>query len=149
MNFFGVELVKRHGRVLALTDAGRQLATITREQFGALSEFSRHVKAQRASLSIVAANSIAVWQIIPKLTEIRRALPQHELSIEHKQTADIIRGVMEGRYDIGILREIALPQTLGRKALGGAKFALFIPKALAHRMTSTQPWLRLPLEHFK
>ena len=56
--FFGVELVKRHGRGLALTEAGRQLATITREQFGALSEFARDAKSLPSILKIAASTLI-------------------------------------------------------------------------------------------
>jgi DNA-binding transcriptional LysR family regulator len=119
--FFGVELVKRHGRGLALTEAGRQLATITREQFGALSEFARDAKSLPSILKIAASNSIAIWQIIPKLPEIRRRLPNHQLILQHEQTAAIIRGV--------------------------AGFALFVPKALANRFNAANAtaWMRLPL----
>ena len=145
--FFGVELVKRHGRGLALTDAGRQLATITREQFGALSDFSRNAKSLPSILKIAAANSIAIWQIIPKLPEIRRQLPHHQLILQHEQTAAIIRGVAEGIFDIGFVRDTPLPSTLKRKSLGGAGFALFVPKAMASRYNAADAtaWMRLPL----
>ncbi|OAI56409.1 hypothetical protein AYO49_04430, partial [Verrucomicrobiaceae bacterium SCGC AG-212-N21] len=145
--FFGVELVRRQGRGLALTNAGRTLAVITREQFGALDEFAREAKAQPATLSIVAPNSIATWLVMPRLAEIRRKLPHHQFVIQHEQTPAIIRGVLEGSHDIGFLRETALPRSLGRKALGGAGFALFVPKAFASRVNVKQPssWLRLPL----
>lgn len=145
--FFGIELVKRQGRGLALTDAGRRLATIAREQFGALSEFAREAKALPATLSVVSPNSIATWLLMPRLVEIRRQLPHHQLVIQHEQTTAIIRGVLEGSHDIGFLRETALPRTLGRKSLGGAGFALFVPKPLAGRVNAKDAgsWLRLPL----
>ena len=145
--FFGVELVKRRGRGLALTEAGQRLAVIVREQFGALNEFSQDAKALPATLSIVASNSIAVWMLLPKLPEIRRTLPRHQLVLQHEQTTSIIRSVLEGRHDIGFVRETALPRTLGRKALGGGGFALFVPKALMSRLKAgdASSWLRLPL----
>lgn len=48
---------------------------------------------------------------------------------------------------IGFLRETALPTTLGRKPLGTAGFALFVPKPLMKRLNAKDPmaWLRLPL----
>jgi DNA-binding transcriptional LysR family regulator len=145
--FFGVELVKRMGRGLALTAAGSNLARIMREQFGALDDFAREAKAMPSTLSIVAPNSIATWLVMPRLAEIRRRLPHHRFVIQHEQTPAIIRGVLEGSHDIGFLRETAVPKALGRKALGGAGFALFVPKALAGRVNVKQPstWLRLPL----
>lgn len=145
--FFGAELVRRQGRGLALTEAGRRLAVLTREQFGSLSEFAQEAKAMPASLGIVAPNSIATWMLMPRLGQIRRRLPHHRLHLQHEATPAIIRGVLEGRHDIGFLRETSLPRTVGRKAVGGASFALFVPKALASRLDAKEAasWLRLPL----
>ncbi len=145
--FFSIELTKRQGRGKGLTEAGRRLAAIVREQFGSLDEFAREAKSMPASLSIVAPNSIATWLLLPRLTEIRRRLPQHRLILHHEQTPAIVRGVLEGRHDIGLLRETALPRTLKRRALGNAGFALFVPRALAGRLRPNDPagWLRLPL----
>jgi DNA-binding transcriptional LysR family regulator len=145
--FFGVELVRRQGRGLGLTEAGRRLAIITREQFGALADFAQEAKAAPATLSVVTPNSIAIWLLMPRLAQIRRKLPHHHLVIHHEQTPAIIRGVLEGVHDVGLLRETALPTTLGRSALGGAGFALFASKALVSRVNPKDPltWLRLPL----
>ena len=145
--FFGVELVKRRGRGLALTEAGQRLAVIVREQFGALSEFAQDAKALPATLSMVASNSIAIWMLAPRLPDIRHALPRHQFILQHEQTFSIIRSVLEGRHDIGFVRETVLPRTLGRKSLGAAGFALFVPKALMKQVKTgdVASWLRLPL----
>jgi len=145
--FFGVELVKRQGRGLVLTDAGCRLAMITREQFGALADFAREAKDLPATVSVVAPNSITTWFLMPKLAEFRRRLPRHRLILQHAQTADIIRGVQEGAYDLGFLRGTDLPLTVGRKALGPAGFALFFPKILGSLWPKGDPdgWVHLPL----
>jgi len=145
--FFGVELVKRQGKGLALTEAGRRLAGIAREQFGSLADFAREAKGLPATVSIVTANSLATWLLMPRLMEIRRRLPHHRLILQHDQTRPMIQGVLEGKYDIGLVREKTLLRTLGRKSLGRVGFALFIPKKLADRMVKDDPtgWLRLPL----
>ena len=145
--FFGVELVRRQGRGLVLTDAGRRLATLAREQFGALSEFAREARAMPSTLDMIAPNSIAAWLLMPRLTAIRRRMPNHQLLIQHEQTAAIIRGVLEGSHDIGFVREPNLPRTLGRRSLGGSGFALFVPKSLVGQLRSHEggAWLRLPL----
>lgn len=145
--FFGVELVRRHGRGLMLTEAGNQLAKITREHFSALDEFSRRAKSQPSILNITASNSVALWHIIPKLPEIRRQLPEVQFMIQHEQTAAMVLGVLEGRYDLGFVRDIVLPSQLKRKVLGSMGFALFVPRQLGKRVNPADPktWLQLPL----
>jgi DNA-binding transcriptional LysR family regulator len=56
--FFGIELRRRKGNGLVLTEAGRRLAALAREQFAGLDDFKRWCTAQPLELSIAAGNSI-------------------------------------------------------------------------------------------
>ncbi len=145
--FFGVDLVKRSGRGLLLTEAGSQLARLVREQFSALSEFALHARTQPSKLRVVALNSVAIWMLLPRLTEIRKRLVNHELILQHESTSEIIQGVLEGRHDLGFVRDKPLPPALGRKSLANAGYALFVPAALWKRNRSLLDggWLQLPL----
>jgi DNA-binding transcriptional LysR family regulator len=145
--FFGVPLVQRQGRGLGLTDAGETLATLIREQFAALQEFSLQAQQLPATLRIMAPNSIAIWYLLPQLRALREALPNYQITIQHEQTATILQSVQDGRCDVGFLRSQPFPSTMGRKAIGAFRYALFIPKTWARRFQQSQPgeWLSWPL----
>src|SRR5947207_15751293 len=65
--FFGVELKRRHGKGIIITDAGRRLAQLTRAHLLGLEDFQREARQMPKRLSIAAGNSVLEWALIPRL----------------------------------------------------------------------------------
>ncbi|MEI7929451.1 MAG: LysR family transcriptional regulator, partial [Verrucomicrobiales bacterium] len=53
---FGVELIRRRGRGLELTDAGRELATVGRENFKGLDDYAARCSGAAWTVRMVASN---------------------------------------------------------------------------------------------
>jgi hypothetical protein len=64
-DFFKIELVKRQGRGIVITDAGKRLAVISREFLKSLNDFDSDCQNLPGRLSLVAPNSIIQWLILP------------------------------------------------------------------------------------
>src|SRR4249919_690576 len=54
--FFGVELKRRHGKGIVITDAGRRLAQVTRTHLRGLEDFQREAKGMPKRLSIASGS---------------------------------------------------------------------------------------------
>jgi DNA-binding transcriptional LysR family regulator len=129
--FFETELIRRQGRGIVITEAGKHLAAMSREFFKALGEFTARAHDLPAKFSFVAPNSINQWLIIPRLAEIQKRLPEVTFSLFHLQTREIIQSVQECVHDFGIAHEEAVPKTLQKRVLGVLDYRLFVPGDLA------------------
>jgi len=128
--FFGVDLVRRVGRGLELTDAGRELAAIGRQNFKGLSDYAARCRKQEWTVRIVASNSIAQWVLLPRLKAVSEAQPNVHFEIFHEQTREMVAGTREGTYDLAFVRKDALVPGLKHAELGEIESCLFIPKTL-------------------
>jgi len=128
--FFGVDLVRRVGRGLELTEAGRELAAIGRQNFKGLSDYAARCREQEWTVRIVASNSIAQWVLLPRLKAVAVAQPNVRFEIFHEQTRDMVAGTREGIYDLAFVRKDALVSGLKHVALGEIESCLFVPKSL-------------------
>src|SRR6187431_2782436 len=84
--FFGVELKRRHGKGLVITDAGRRLAQLARAHLLGLEDFKRETARIPKRLSIASGNSILEWVLLPKIAELRKALPDTTLEFFSERT---------------------------------------------------------------
>jgi len=128
--FFGVELVRRVGRGLELTDAGRELAAIGRQNFHGLSDYAARCRKQDWTVRIVTSNSIAQWVLLPRLKAVGEALPNVRFEIFHEQTREMVARTREGTYDLAFVRKDALVPGLKYASLGEIESCLVIPKTL-------------------
>ena len=134
--FFGVELKRRHGKGIVITDAGRRLAQLTRAHLLGLEDFQREARQMPKRLSIAAGNSVLEWTLLPKLAELRAALPGTSLEFYSERTSDIVAQLADMTLDIGLVRENAVVPPLKAKRLFVADYALFIPRKLARGLTA-------------
>lgn len=134
--FFGVELKRRHGKGIVITDAGRRLALLTRAHLIGLEDFQREARQMPRRLSIAAGNSVLEWTLLPKLAELRSALPGTTLEFFSERTARTIEKLVDMTLDIGLVRENAVVPPLKAKRLFPADYALFIPRKLARGVTA-------------
>lgn len=143
--FFGSELVARRGRGLVLTEAGRQLASLIREQFKSLEDFQAGCEAAPVTLSLASARTIINYVVIPHLRP--NLIPGVSLDLLHEFSSESASAVAEGRYDLCIIDRLPLPRTLSRQNLGKITYSLYVPKPLAgdRRLTLRDALKRLPL----
>ncbi len=127
--FFVVALTRRVGRRIEITTEGHQLAAVIRRHFSELDDFRESMAGRPVSVRLGAAASILEWTVIPKLAACTGALGGATLELEQSRSAEVVRGVADGRLDFGIVREDAVPKEMKRWKLGTIGYALFAPKA--------------------
>lgn len=127
--FFGVELVRRSGRGVALTVAGQRLHTLAREQLAGLQDFKHECVGTRQELALAAGDSVIQWLLLPKLAELQAGLPAVRLRLLNLPSAEIASGLAEGTIDLGIVRKGAAGR-LQCETLGRMEFSLFVPSRL-------------------
>ena len=131
--FFGLELVRRKGRGVALTGAGERLCALAREQLQALSDFKKAAAGQSVELTVAAGDSVIQWVLLPRLAALREKLPGASFKILNLPTAEITRRLREGTVDLGLVRAGSVARPLRSGSLGIMDFSLFIPAKLVPR----------------
>jgi DNA-binding transcriptional LysR family regulator len=129
--YFGVELVRRKGRGLELTAAGRELAAIGRSHFTGLNDFLSRCQGSEWTARIVASNSVGFWLVLPAIEKVRDRMPNVRIEIHHEQTREMAAATREGTYDIAFIRQDALLPGLKSKALRKVGHTFLVPKALS------------------
>jgi len=143
--FFGAELVARRGRGIVLTEAGRQLAALAREQFKTMEDFEAACAGAAVRVSIASARTILNYVVIPRIRpDLIRGI---SIDLMHELSADSAAAVAEGRYDFCIVDRISLPRTLASRPLGKLTYSLYVPRKLvgAKRPTLSEALQKLPL----
>ena len=129
-SFFGVELIRRRGRGLELTEAGRELAAVGRENFKGLADYAARCRGAAWRVRIVASNSVAYWLLLPQLKTLENANENIRFEIHHEQTREIVTATREGIYDLAFVRQDALGPGLRHATLGEIGHSFLVPKAL-------------------
>lgn len=123
--FFGVDLIRRNGRGVQLTEPGKELLNIARQELRALDDFHSKCCRQPATVRIAAGNSVIHWALAPRLAELGRKLPGMCFELRALRTCERIPAVRDHESDFAIVRrEMITPPLKGS--------ALF---AMQHRLT--------------
>ena len=125
-DFFEVELTRRQGKVLVLTEAGWELAQIAREAIGRLHDFHARASAQPVSFSIGAGDSLLQWLVLPRLVALRSEV---NLRVLNLRTAEITNRLHDLSLDFGLVRREAVSPPLRCAPLGKMEYALFCPRS--------------------
>ena len=128
--FFGVALTRRVGRRIEITPEGLRLAGLIRRHFGELDDFREAMNGRPVCARIGTQGSLIDWLLVPRLAACRDALGGALVELEQLRSADIVRGVADGRLDFGIVREDAITTDMKRWKLGRIGYALFAPKTV-------------------
>lgn len=144
---FETELVRRQGRGLVLTDAGRELAALGRSQLISLGDFAATCRGAKVRVSIAAPESLTQWLILPRLPALRAACSKVTFAMYHEDNAAIAARVQEGVYDFGFVRRKPQRGDAGIAELGNLDYVLTAPRALVRSRTLTllEALTRLPL----
>ncbi len=135
--FFGVELIRRKGRGLEITGAGRELAAIGRENFKGLADYASRCRGREWTVRLVASNSVAQWLLLPRLKTVADTHPMVKFELFHEQTRDMVAGTREGTFDVAFVRKDALVPGLKHSILGEIGHSLFIPFTIAKKAPKT------------
>jgi len=131
---FEVELIRRQGRGIIITEAGRELAASSRQFFKAMEDFAAGWQEKPTRISLVAPNSVLQWLILPRIQSLQEKLPKVKFDLFHESNREIIQKVREHVCDFGFIREENVPHTLRKFPLGKMVFSLFVPAKLGHKM---------------
>jgi DNA-binding transcriptional LysR family regulator len=82
-SFFGVELTRRKGRGLVITDRGRQLAQLAREQLQSLHDFKQSCAERDQHFRIGAGDSLLHWLVVPALGDLESGSPHLTFSLHN------------------------------------------------------------------
>lgn len=148
--FFEVELVVRQGRGLQLTEAGRALAAVAREQMLGLEDFRAHCEAAPRTFRIGAGDSLLQWVIVPQLARFQELFPRTEVQLLNLRSSEIARRLGDLRLDFGLARSSIIRAPLRGVPVGEVRYGLFIPCGLwpggkvdERRLMRELPWVTL------
>lgn len=128
--YFGVELLKRGRGPAELTDAGQRLYEIIGHTLRALEEFRTTCAGQSTELVVGAGESLIQWLLLPRLAGLSEAHPRMTVTFQNLKTDEIIRDVLDGGIDFGVVSRFEPHRALASAPLGKLDFCLFAPAAL-------------------
>lgn len=125
--FGGIELVKRSGRGIEITKAGRELARGARLHFQQLEDFLTEHSRQSTEFHIAAGNSILEWMVIPRLAALRQKHPGITFRFTDMRSSDIVDALREHRVDFGVLRANTVSHPLKQRKAGAFGYRIYGP----------------------
>jgi DNA-binding transcriptional LysR family regulator len=128
--YFGVALTRRVGRRIEITEEGRRLATVVRNQFRELDNFRQSMAGHRVRVCFGSQGSVIDWLLLPRLAKMSRVLVNTIIEAEQMRSLEVVRAVADGRLDFGIVRDDALPPEMKYERLGCVGYAVFASSAL-------------------
>lgn len=118
----GVALLKRIGRRIELTDAGRTLrdgAQLLLDESSALVRAVRDVEPDRDEQLLIAHTSaVSVDEVIELVEPVRREIPLASVTVRQVPAHELIPVVREGQADIALQRGVVVPDGFTGSIIG-------------------------------
>ena len=108
-SYFGLELTKKQGRGLVLTDDGNQLIEATKTFFRSIIELRERGLGKADGYRIGAGDSLLRWIVIPAISSISKNA-RMSVRVSNLQNSEIVRGLMDRTLDFGLLRKESTEQ---------------------------------------
>lgn len=132
---YGVELIDRRGRQLALTEIGAGLLEITRRVFGLTEEAEQLLAAARGlERGHLRIGADAPYHILPAVAAFTKRYPRLRLSLTVGNSEGLIRDLLDHRIDVAVVANLAPDARLHALAVRRDRLVLFVPKS--------HPWAR-------
>lgn len=128
--FFGVPLLRRSGKRLALTPAGERLTRVGHEAFLGLADFKDSCEDEPVQFTIGAGDSLIQWLVLPRLGALQRSFPKVTFRVRNMRSRDVLNGLRELRVDFGLVRRDAVGEGIKSTPLGMLDYALYVPRGL-------------------
>ena len=130
-DYLGVQLVERHPRRIALTEAGAQVVARARRIIEASDEIVSLTALQRDPLSgrlrVALLPTIGPYLLPLVAARIRKKLPRVELLLYEYQTGPMLDHLQAGDIDMGILALPVPAEGLAERALFDEPFVVAVP----------------------
>jgi LysR family transcriptional regulator, hydrogen peroxide-inducible genes activator len=134
-DYLGVQLVERHPRRIALTEAGAQVVARARRIIEASDEIVSLTALQRDPLSgrlrVALLPTIGPYLLPLVAARIRKKLPRIELLLYEYQTGPMLEHLQAGDIDMGILALPVPADGLAERALFDEPFVVAVPESHA------------------
>jgi DNA-binding transcriptional LysR family regulator len=127
-DFFGVELTRRNGKNLALTDAGKRLAEIARENLVALEHYQTEQNNAPVQVKVGAGESLLQWFLFPNLPALGKRLPNVQLHFRNLRTKEISDCLCDLTLDLGLIRDSGISPKLRSVRVHQLSYSLFAPR---------------------
>lgn len=130
---YELELFRRHGKRLELTDLGQNLLLITQRFFDIEAEVSGFLEtAQNTVRGHLRIAAIGPYPIMKFLSSFNELFPDVTVSIDLGNSDDVLCSLREQRTDIGIVSRIKASSDIAGTRFGKQNVVVFVP--------STHPW---------
>lgn len=129
----GVALFHRHARGVSLTEAGTAALGPARDAIAAADGFAQIVRetarGERGRMRIGFVSS-ATYGLVPAIvSRIHMRFPHVELSLKEMTGLDVVKGLLEGTCDAGLVRApIVRSHAITAQALAREPFILLVPR---------------------
>lgn len=138
--YFGVELMRRSGRGIALTADGKRLLAVIVEAFGVLTDFKNECLGQPCEITVAAGESLIQWLLLPRLGTTLREMPLVRFRFVNLSSSEAARQLTEGRIDCAIIRQDAVTSSVKYIPLGVVRYSYFVPIVLLSSRKITKPF---------
>lgn len=122
--YFGVELIRRRGRGIELTESGKELARQIRMQFLGLQDFKLRCRNLPSEFRIATGNSVLEWLLLPCIPEISQEIGESTFTLYDWRSKEVVQGLLDHTIDFGIVRRTAVVKPLKFRALGKFGYSL-------------------------
>lgn len=131
-DYLGVQLVERHPRRVALTEAGQQVVARARRIIEASDEIVALAETQRDPLAgrlrVALLPTIGPYLLPIVAPRLRRRLPRLELLLYEYQTGPMLEHLLAGDIDLGILALPVPAEGLAERKLFDEPFVVALPE---------------------
>lgn len=128
--YFGVELLKRGRGPAELTDAGQRLYEIIGHTLRSLEELRGTCAGQPVEIVVGAGESLIQWLLLPRMAGLAEAHPRLAVTFQNLKTDEILRSLLDGGVDFGVVSRFEPNRTLASAPLGKLDYCLFAPASL-------------------
>lgn len=141
--FFGAELLRRGRGRFELTPAGRELFQIVQSHFNAMEDLADRCANQNVEVTVGAGESLMHWLLLPGFAAFRARQPTTTLVLHNLRTDEIMNRLIDGRIDLGLLRQDAVRAPLKSVRLGSIQYRVAFPRSSSKAASGKTVWSML------
>jgi DNA-binding transcriptional LysR family regulator len=138
--FFETPLRQKDGKLANLSEAGRELASLTKGFLGALQDFQDRIDGLPPRVVVGAGQSILSNVILPNLRSLSDEAGGARLVFDNVRSEDLPDRLDSGAIDLAIVSENRMAKKkVEKRNLGTVAYELFAPKEFEDRIKAKKP----------